>query len=558
MSARPAAAAATAAAFALAGIGVSAPESVAAPSLDGPELRDDGARTAPASRCGDPRTPSSEPSGLVDVGGTVFLSATDGVNGDELWRSTGTTAGTRLVKNIGPGRRSSHPYGMTNVDGKLFFTADDGVRGRELWTSDGTRAGTVLVRDIAPEEADYYPDASRLTAVGDTLFFTADDGVHGQELWRSDGTRSGTVMVKDVVPAGSETGYRYEPSDLTAVGDTLFFTADDGVHGQELWRSDGTRAGTVMVEDIRRGTYNSEISFPAAVRDTLFFAARDGTRGEELWRSDGTQAGTRLVKDIVPDDRSPGPSYMAEAGGALFFVAPGDERYGLWTSDGTEAGTVLIEQFDDMGDYGPSLTEVGSSLFFTAGDGIHGEELWRSDGTERGTVMVKDINPDPTDTPHYSYGPLSLTASAGRIFFSVEDGIHGRELWTSDGTEAGTVMVEDINQGGRFSVTGQPRSNPRNGSVRATVRVAGAGRLRVGPARGSTIEKSAKQVRRAGSTTLTLRPTELGTRRLERALRDAQREGKRVGKVKLTARFTFTPCGGEPSSRTRRITLKLR
>src|SRR5215213_2150377 len=135
---------------------------------------------------------------------------------------------------------------------------------------------------------------SNLVSVGGTTFFTADDGVHGTELWRSDGTRAGTVLVKDIRPGG----YSSNPSSLAVVGDRVFFTARDGRHGQELWRSDGTRAGTVLVKDITAGIYGSSPSNLTGVGATLFFTADDRTRGRELWKSDGTTTGTVLVKDI--------------------------------------------------------------------------------------------------------------------------------------------------------------------------------------------------------------------------------------------------------------------
>jgi ELWxxDGT repeat protein len=142
------------------------------------------------------------------------------------------------------------PHGLAAVGRTLFFTAEDGSHGRELWRSDGTRAGTVLVKDITPGAADGYYDYGphSLTSAGSRLFFVDDDGTHGNELWTSNGTRTGTVLVKDITPDTVENDYG--PSDLTEAGGRLFFSARDGVHGAELWRSNGTRAGTVMVKDI--------------------------------------------------------------------------------------------------------------------------------------------------------------------------------------------------------------------------------------------------------------------------------------------------------------------
>src|SRR5439155_1369383 len=138
---------------------------------------------------GPPR--SSNPSGLVDVNGTLFFSADGGVNGSGLWKSDGTPAGTVLIKAI-------YPYELVNVNGTLFFAADDSVNGYELWKSDGTEEGTVLVKEIGVCCARDFP--RELVNVNGTLLFTAYDSVNGGELWRSDGTAAGTVLVKDINP----------------------------------------------------------------------------------------------------------------------------------------------------------------------------------------------------------------------------------------------------------------------------------------------------------------------------------------------------------------------
>ena len=117
-----------------------------------------------------------------------------------------------------------------------------------------------------------------------SLYFSAKDDTHGRELWKSDGTAAGTVVVKDVRP-GSEGSL---PRGLTDVGGTLYFSAGDGTHGGELWRSDGTATGTVMVKDIWAGSKGSHPSGLTDVGGTLYFAADDGTHGWELWKSDGT------------------------------------------------------------------------------------------------------------------------------------------------------------------------------------------------------------------------------------------------------------------------------
>src|SRR5439155_1572374 len=152
----------------------------------------------------------------------------------------------------------------------LFFVPG-GVDGRELWKSDGTAAGTVRLKQFNPPGGHAFParGGKPLFAAGRLLFFVATDGDHTAALWKSDGTAEGTVLVKDIIPGpeGAFPDFReigHQIGNLTAVGRTVFFAADDGVHGRKLWKSDGTAAGTVLVKDVSPGSDLQLLAAPEA------------------------------------------------------------------------------------------------------------------------------------------------------------------------------------------------------------------------------------------------------------------------------------------------------
>jgi ELWxxDGT repeat protein len=362
---------------------------------------------------------------------------------------------------MNPGNASSNGSSsrfITNLGGKGLLTATDETHGQELWTSDGTKIGTRLVKDIYPGSEGSYPRAATRTndpvRIGDTLFFVADDGIHGSELWRSDGTAGGTRLVKDIHP-GNVNPEETFPLILTNVAGTLYIRACNPTRGCELWRSDGTAAGTRLVKDVNPGMGSSNPNHPAGISGTVYFGADDGIRGRELWRSDGTAAGTRLVKDISPGSPGLYPLYLMNAAGTLYFAGE-ETAHGreLWRSDGTDAGTQLVKDIypgSEYGNPGQSYTNIGGELFFPARDPSHGYELWRSDGTHAGTRLIKDINRGMASSI-----PIHLAAIGDTLFFSAYHPSFAHELWSSDGAAAGTRLVRDIYPGGEESEESVP------------------------------------------------------------------------------------------------------
>jgi len=340
-----------------------------------------------------------------------------------------TVENEAIVIDINPGSDGSNPSQFTKVGNLVYFVANDSVHGFELWKSDGTVSGTIMVKDVkAGSESS---NTFLMGELGNHFYFVADDGVHGWELWKTDGTETGTVMVKDINPGS---GYGIYPASVGdggfAITSThIFFEGKDGNGVEGLWKSDGTDAGTVMVVDIE------PYSISAFGNSVLFSGRGSDANGDpvgiELMLSDGTVSGTVLIKDIFPGvDSNDNPyngipgSEFVELNGIYYFIAEyPDDVFETWRTDGTEVGTYSVGcTFSEA-----ELVNVDNALYFAQSF----TELWMSDGSCSGTVMVADIG---------GGGP-SITGFFGNsdgLFFS--SGVDGT-LWTSDGTAAGTIEL---------------------------------------------------------------------------------------------------------------------
>lgn len=297
-----------------------------------------------------------------------------------------------------------------------------------------------LVKDIASGSANGLPKQSPFVSLGGYVYFVADDGTNGQELWRSKGKLANTEMVKDINPGSAGGGAGL----MTKAGNKLFFTASDGVHGRELWVTDGTNSGTVLVKDIVAGSGTSNVRNLIGMGGILYFVADDGVNGFELWKSDGTDSGTVMVKDIQAGSGDGMPDRIEKINGVLYFSAD-DGIHGreYWKSDGTTAGTVLVKDLESgAAPSDPeSFVNAGGNIYIIARSSVGlATRLWVSDGTAAGTHLL-------LSTPDVDVISAGIGLHGKYIFPAVHYMSAGHELWESDGTVAGTQRLTDKNPG---------------------------------------------------------------------------------------------------------------
>lgn len=380
---------------------------------------------------------SSHPGWFAELNGELYFSAVDSSSGDELWKTDGTTQGTVRVADILPGEDGSRPVDLFTLGDSIVFSASLDDNGSELWTSDGTSSGTELVADIREGERSSSPgNYSGFYEFKGKVYFNAEANETGVELWRSDLTPDGTELVIDAARDGDSW-----PTNFFEYNDQLFFTAE--VHNDEfdsyfshLFRvNPETGQGEQVIEmpiQLDEGVIVSG--------DWMYFAGLDGDVGWEMFRSDGTEAGTTLTRNIMPGDLDAHPRNFYAHDGKVYFAA-GDERdpetlrniYSLWVTDGTAFGTrkVSPEQINPLNPF----VEHGGDIYYSARSGELGWELFRTNGILPSEV-VHDVNPGTADSfaiPKKSFD--------GQMLFIAEDPTNGWEIWSDDGESVELVEV---------------------------------------------------------------------------------------------------------------------
>lgn len=409
---------------------------------------------------------------IVDVAGTLFFRGQSGPGDGRLWRLGGMP-----LKPVQVATSIRDPQLMTPHNGRLYFSARDPVHGLELFVTNADGTGSTRLTQLpngTPDDPESFPDIVSIEVVAGKVFFCTTR-YRDVYLWTTDGTPGGTLMlssinlvglaeangmavfssgtnelcVTDGTPAGTRVigGYagpdgQGEIARFTGAGNRAYFV--HGVEGEESWltATDGTPSGTIRLQRGAHGELWSDFGPFAPLGDSLMYLSNEDGGPRKLWRTDGTTAGTKLVRNF--GDSWVSSIELEPAGDRLFFTSI-DAEHGneLWVTDGTSPGTSIVRDIT----LGPDATEFGAwrgwndtFYFFVNSNYGATHTIWRSNGTETGTHPVHAIS-GSIESPGF------FNQSADRLYFWADDGIHGTELWSTDGTSGGTRLVEDVRIG---------------------------------------------------------------------------------------------------------------
>jgi ELWxxDGT repeat protein len=412
------------------------------------------------------------------------------LNKKHLWTSDGTENGTLKIKEFTGSSFLTIDF-LTLFNSKIYFGFN-----KQLWETDGTEAGTSMVFDDidsdgrivgivnrgndlliltqygihifdgnsntttrlnTPNIAGIYAQ-NQYGKAGNNVFFNVEDTESNSKLWVTDGTDAGTKPLHNIWP---DNGL---PQTFETINGKLIFSSGSYSGNYdigELWVSDGTETETKLLKDINKtGNLSSTPKFQTVLNDKIYFAADDNINGRELFVFDGNT--TSLLKDINPGIQSSTPHDFYVLNNKIIFKAKtANDGLELWITDGTEAGTIMLKDINPTGsgflNDNRKHVRLGhfkifkNEFYFYANNGTNGMELWKTNGTEAGTFMIKDINSGANSSyrPALDLRPRFIEHD-DKLYFSVSSGgsdnsLSDAKMWETDGTEAGTILANDIN-----------------------------------------------------------------------------------------------------------------
>jgi ELWxxDGT repeat protein len=418
----------------------------------------------------------------------LYFGGSQAGKGIELCRTNGSQSGTYMVQDLDKGTYSSNPEQITCFNGLIYFVADYD-KGKELYYTDGSANGMRLTQDLYPIQTDAF--ITSVTALGSILLFSAHSNGNYRDFELYNYNGSFIRKVKDIYPGSTASN----PRNFFVHKDQLYFTADNGTNGREIWISDGTSAGTKLYWDLLLNTPDNVITSIAQTPEGVVFNANNNDTLDELWSFNLDSKKVENVIDYNGSTRGQPRQLMSTPNGVYYSVLPGsfdmeinyydfktkevteildngkknyvgsfrrtDGKFfytlkqtllpNIWVYDEATKKTRVVTssiQPNGFGADAANLTVVGDRVFFSADNYTVGFELYVTDGVS--SKLVKDIYDD-----YYDSRPSNLCSYKDSfVLFSANTPKNGRELYISDGTSSGTVLLKDI-------ISGSGSSSPR-------------------------------------------------------------------------------------------------
>jgi len=386
---------------------------------------------------------------LLFIGGYL----TGDTIGVALYKVNIQTTGLSLVKDINTVDNDFVYFGGGSAqfdNGAIFFFANDGVTGFEPWITDGTTAGTRLVKDINPTSNSILGTSSvkYFAKLNNVLYFGAGRDSDGAELWKSDGTTAGTELVKDIESDNSNGTYLLgsNPAYMTVYNNKVYFSANTLTHGRELWVTDGTAAGTQMVVDFTPGNASPEEL--TVFNGNLYYRAYTNNDGFCLIKSNGTAAGTSIVKTPTTGGVDSPEDIVVFKNKLYMSGADNNGNYGIFSTDGSTFTKAAVA------DRAFNLLTTSNYIYYKAFDSNSFLNLFSTDG---GTTQTK-LNTSPTILID-DQKPMYLINSC--LLFSAENSTSGQELFSICNQQSQPLAIQDMQKISDVNVIVYP--NPSTG-----------------------------------------------------------------------------------------------
>ncbi|PIU00757.1 MAG: hypothetical protein COT74_02330 [Bdellovibrionales bacterium CG10_big_fil_rev_8_21_14_0_10_45_34] len=368
----------------------------------------------------------------------LFFANADSAKGMELWVSSGSPSDAQMIKDIYTGPESSEPQELVAFGDKVVFSAIDPVYGRELFITDGTSDGTFRISDIAP--GDLWSSPRHMKQVGNKLFFSAYNEAIGSTLYVTEGTLESTKLVSDPLPASQTANTLLNFSEVG--GKLLFRVNSHPTYGSEWWVSDGSESGTQIFFDLNPGTASGLTGNFFNWKSKVYFQGSTAAEGPEVYVSDGTVAGTVMV---ASEPGAGGLGFQSPYGfGNKIFFSPTNVDQEPWISDGTPGGTAQVSNINAGNhSYARAVGAIGDQVVFRADNGTT-VDLYSSNGsgiTNLGTLISRTYGGSFTlATGLFARGDANLGSNLFFGFQNIYD--KGQEIYKTLLTGGVSVAVD--------------------------------------------------------------------------------------------------------------------